>query len=38
MGLAIIKKIIENHKGAIRAESKLGEGATFHIYIPTEGK
>lgn len=38
MGLAIIKKIIENHKGAIRAESKLGEGASFHIYIPTEGK
>ena len=34
IGLAIIKKIVNNHKGFISAEGKLGEGATFHIYIP----
>jgi light-regulated signal transduction histidine kinase (bacteriophytochrome) len=34
IGLAICKKIVENHLGVIRAEGKPGEGATFHIYIP----
>jgi len=38
IGLAIIKKIIENHKGAIRAKGKSGEGATFDIYIPAQSK
>lgn len=38
IGLAIIKRIVENHKGAITAKSKLGEGATFNIYIPSENK
>jgi two-component system, chemotaxis family, CheB/CheR fusion protein len=36
IGLAIVKKIIENHRGLITAKSKLGEGSTFEIYIPTE--
>jgi signal transduction histidine kinase len=36
IGLAIVKKIIENHCGAITSCSKLGEGATFDIYIPTD--
>lgn len=34
IGLAICKKIVENHNGFIFAEGKLGEGATFHIYLP----
>ncbi len=33
IGLAIIKKIVENHQGLITAESK-GEGASFHIILP----
>jgi two-component system CheB/CheR fusion protein len=34
IGLAIAKKIVENHGGLIRACGKLGEGAEFEIYLP----
>jgi signal transduction histidine kinase len=34
IGLAIVKKIVENHNGIITATSELGQGATFDIYIP----
>lgn len=35
IGLAICKRIVENHHGMIRAEGKVDSGATFYIYIPT---
>jgi signal transduction histidine kinase len=34
VGLAICKKIIENHHGFIVAESKLNEGSTFIVGLP----
>ncbi len=34
MGLAICKRIVENHNGIITATGKLNKGATFDIYIP----
>ncbi len=34
IGLAIVKKIVENHKGVITAHSEKGKGATFEIYLP----
>jgi two-component system CheB/CheR fusion protein len=34
IGLAICKKIAENHKGQIRAYSQQGEGAVFKIILP----
>ena len=34
IGLAIVKKIVENHKGIITASGEKGQGATFDIYIP----
>lgn len=34
IGLAIVKKIVDNHNGIITAESELGKGATFNIYFP----
>jgi two-component system CheB/CheR fusion protein len=34
IGLAIVKKIVENHHGRITATSELNKGATFDIYIP----
>ncbi len=37
IGLAIVKKIVENHNGVITATSELGQGATFDIYIPEQG-
>jgi signal transduction histidine kinase len=34
MGLAIVKKIVENHNGVITATSELNKGAKFDIYFP----
>ena len=34
IGLAIVKKIVDNHHGFIVANGQLGQGATFDIYIP----
>lgn len=34
IGLAIAKKITENHHGVIAAKGKLNEGAEFEIFLP----
>ena len=34
LGLAYVKKMIEEHKGSIRVESELGKGSKFIITIP----
>ena len=36
IGLAIVKKIVENHNGVVTARGQIGEGAVFEIYIPVE--
>lgn len=36
VGLAIAKRVIENHNGFIRAYGKLDQGARFEIYLPVE--
>ncbi|MGZ3895048.1 MAG: chemotaxis protein CheB [Bacteroidia bacterium] len=36
IGLAICKRIVENHKGRISANAKPDKGARFDIYIPFE--
>lgn len=38
IGLAICKKIIENHNGKIEVESILNIGSTFIIYLPAKTK
>jgi len=34
IGLALVKKIVENHQGSIQVQSELGQGTTFQIYLP----
>jgi two-component system CheB/CheR fusion protein len=34
IGLALSKKIIENHDGEIFAEAKENESAAFHVILP----
>lgn len=34
IGLAIVKKILDNHNGVITATGELNKGASFDIYIP----
>ncbi|GAB2557157.1 hypothetical protein GCM10027190_03860 [Spirosoma areae] len=34
IGLAIVQKVVENHGGAITANSQPGQGATFWVYLP----
>ena len=34
IGLSIVKKIVDNHKGIVTAKGQPNGGATFEIYIP----
>ena len=34
VGLAIARKVVENHGGYIWAEGAVGEGATFNVLLP----
>jgi len=37
IGLAIVKKIVDNHSGIIRASGQLNVGTVFDMYFPVEG-
>lgn len=34
LGLAVIQGIIKSHNGALTVESEVGQGSTFHVYLP----
>jgi len=36
LGLSIVYRIMEEHNGEIRVDSKVGEGTTFTLLLPTE--
>ncbi|HOW59094.1 MAG TPA: GAF domain-containing sensor histidine kinase [Candidatus Omnitrophota bacterium] len=38
LGLYVIRKMVEAHKGDIELESARGEGTTFRIFIPAVGE
>ena len=38
LGLSLVYSIVSKHKGAVRAESQLGQGATFVIDLPVLGQ
>lgn len=38
LGMSIVNKVLEKHKGRIEVESKLGLGSTFTVSIPKESK
>jgi signal transduction histidine kinase len=36
LGLYICRQLVNAHNGEINVDSKLGEGTTFHIYLPLQ--
>lgn len=38
VGLAICRKVTENHRAILTATSQLGEGSTFTLYLPVSEK
>lgn len=34
MGLAICKRVVDNHRGTLTAHSRVGQGSTFLVYLP----
>jgi two-component system, NtrC family, sensor histidine kinase HydH len=38
LGLAIVAKIVDDHRGSIRLGKTSGPGATFHVFLPAATK
>src|SRR5207302_7567088 len=37
IGLALVKRFVDNFGGSVSVESELGKGATFHLKLPLAG-
>jgi two-component system sensor histidine kinase SenX3 len=38
LGLAIVRHVAQNHHGSVQVESREGEGATFTLVLPVQGR
>ena len=38
IGLALVKRFVDNFGGSVIAESEMGKGTTFHLRLPLAGK
>jgi two-component system, NtrC family, sensor histidine kinase HydH len=38
LGLAIVAKIVDDHRGSIHLENNSGPGASFHVFLPAAAK
>jgi len=38
LGLSMVYGIVRQHDGLIHAESRVGHGSTFHVYLPLRGE
>ena len=36
LGLAIVAKIADNHRGSVKLEKNSGRGASFHVFLPVK--
>jgi two-component system, NtrC family, sensor histidine kinase HydH len=36
LGLAIVAKIADNHRGSVKLEKSSGRGASFHVFLPVK--
>ncbi|MCJ7502111.1 MAG: ATP-binding protein, partial [Acidobacteriia bacterium] len=36
LGLSIVSKIVDDHRGRIRLASEPGKGACFQVFLPAE--
>ncbi len=34
LGLALVAKFVDDHRGSIRLDNNLGPGASFHVFLP----
>ena len=37
LGLAIVRRIVEDHRGTMKMESVVGQGTTVAIWLPIRG-
>ncbi len=37
LGLSIVSKIVDDHRGSIRVSGEPGGGACFRVFFPAEG-